>query len=155
MGGLIPIGIALFALLALGPLFALLVRLRARRPGSTAWRVMQAGLKALPGIGAMGVGAVFAAVGLAYFGFLFLYWLFDTILQTIWVALVNGFTGHHDAVHYGSIYGQVALQGGLFLVGGILLVMLGVTLVAVVGGFAATHAAAPDPGPLASQDLSP
>ena len=146
MSGLLAVAVVLFFFLGLGPVLALLIQRRARRPGSTAWKVAQAGLKALPGAAALGIGAILAAVAFAYFGFLLLYWLFDTVLQTIWVSLINGFTGHHDTVHYGA-YGQIALRGGGFFAAGLVVAGVGALLILVVGGFAVKSATAEQTAP--------
>jgi hypothetical protein len=111
--------IAVFvALLALGAALVYLYRSR-RHPESRMRAVIDAGVKAVPGVIAVVVGAVGIMVGMAYFVVLFFYWLVSYVIQ----AIIVSFT--HGQIAFGTELGQLATTGVLYIGVGLLIALAG------------------------------
>ncbi|MEA2645808.1 MAG: hypothetical protein QOE92_891, partial [Chloroflexota bacterium] len=105
---------------------ALLVFRGRRHPNSRTRAIIDAGLAAIPGVIALVAGLVGIVVGLAFFVVLFFYWLIYVVVATIWVSIVGGH------VTYPSEFGQLATEGGLYVVLGLVLSLAGIGWVALV-----------------------
>ena len=136
LGVVLTLGGALLITLVVG----LVVARANSRPNSRTRTILGAGLKAIPGVGIIVGGTVVFFVGLAYFVFLFFYWLVDFVVQSIF----DSFTG--GKWHAGPIYGDIGGHGLLYAGGGMALMLVGMLWLMIVGAFAAGRVASQVPG---------
>lgn len=105
-------------LLVVGGALIYLYRSR-KRPESRMRAVIDAGVKAIPGVIALVAGAVGIMVGLAYFVVLFFYWLISYVIQ----AIIVSFT--HGKITFGPELGLLAATGLLYVGIGLLIALAG------------------------------
>ena len=125
-GVVLTVGLAMLVLVVVG----LVVGRGASKPNSRTRTIMNAGLKALPGVGIVLGGMIALFVGLAYFVFLFFYWVVDFVVQSVFDSFAGG------RWHAGPIYGDIGGHGLLYAGAGMALMLAGVSWLAVVGAFA-------------------
>ncbi|MEA2684235.1 MAG: hypothetical protein QOK05_2563 [Chloroflexota bacterium] len=124
-----------------------------KKGGRRTQAIVDAGLKAIPGVIAAGAGAVGVTVGVAYFMFMGLYFIVNLVIASI----IDAFT--HEQFRPGPIYGELAGTGARWTIAGVVVLGLGTLWLGVVIGQALQRVSSNAPpasaGPAVEPPIAP